>query len=192
MGYLWLVVKVKVTLRLTVSQPVQLGDEPHIYYSLAVTVLLLWGALSDERTGLSFVYAAGPRQRSLPWVRVPWHLWPYFTVSDLRLPFSSPPTTCRVTVEVFDPASTWVWLVMAAGPQYIASVQTTHKALLPTALLLLRVFVAAFMWWLLSHRPAKGTFMEPFHSNSCLCWHHNSGFQQTCHNIISSRLISQS
>jgi hypothetical protein len=33
-------------------------------------------------------------------------LRPYFTVSDLRLPFSSPPTTRRVTVEVFDPAST--------------------------------------------------------------------------------------
>jgi hypothetical protein len=29
-----------------------------------------------------------------------------FTVSDSRLPFSSPPTTRRVTVEVFDPAST--------------------------------------------------------------------------------------
>jgi hypothetical protein len=31
---------------------------------------------------------------------------PYFTVSDLRLPISSPLTTRRVTVEVFDPAST--------------------------------------------------------------------------------------
>jgi hypothetical protein len=30
-----------------------------------------------------------------------------FTVSDLRLPFSSPRTTLRVTVEVFDPTSTW-------------------------------------------------------------------------------------
>jgi hypothetical protein len=29
------------------------------------------GVLSEERTGLSFVYAAGPRQRSLSWVRVP-------------------------------------------------------------------------------------------------------------------------
>jgi hypothetical protein len=29
-------------------------------------------------------------------------------VSDLRLPFSSPPTTRRVTVEVFDPAATRV------------------------------------------------------------------------------------
>jgi hypothetical protein len=37
-----------------------------------------------------------------------WPEWPYFTVSDLRLPFSLPPTTRRVTVEVFDPASTRV------------------------------------------------------------------------------------
>jgi hypothetical protein len=27
-------------------------------------VLFFWGTLSDERTGLLFVYAAGPRQRS--------------------------------------------------------------------------------------------------------------------------------
>jgi hypothetical protein len=27
-------------------------------------VLFLWGALSDERTDLSFLYAAGPRQRT--------------------------------------------------------------------------------------------------------------------------------
>jgi hypothetical protein len=27
-------------------------------------VLLMWGALSDESTGLSFTIAAGPRQRS--------------------------------------------------------------------------------------------------------------------------------
>jgi hypothetical protein len=32
----------------------------------------------------------------------------HITVSDLRLPFSSPPTTRRVTVEVFDPAFTQV------------------------------------------------------------------------------------
>jgi hypothetical protein len=38
-----------------------LGVEP-LYYSLTVTVLFLWGALPDERMGLSFVYAAGPRQ----------------------------------------------------------------------------------------------------------------------------------
>jgi hypothetical protein len=79
------------------------GSWPDIYYCLTVTVLFLWSAFSDERTGLSFVYAAGPTQRSLSW-----DSRPYFTVSDLRLPFSSPPRTRRVTVEVFDPASTRV------------------------------------------------------------------------------------
>jgi hypothetical protein len=81
------------------------GSRTDIYYCLVVTVLFLWCALSDERTGLSFVYAAGLCQRSLSWVRVPWDLRPYFTVSDLRLLFASSPTTRRVTVEVFDPAS---------------------------------------------------------------------------------------
>jgi hypothetical protein len=41
-----------------------------IYYSLTVTVFILWGYLSDERTGLPFVYAAGPWQLSLSRVRV--------------------------------------------------------------------------------------------------------------------------
>jgi hypothetical protein len=62
--------------------------------------------------GSIFVYAAGPCKRSLSWVWVPWYLRPYFTVSDLRLTFSSPPTTRSVTVEVFDPASTWASLTL--------------------------------------------------------------------------------
>jgi hypothetical protein len=33
------------------------GSWPDIYYCLTVTVLFLWGALSDERTGLSFASA---------------------------------------------------------------------------------------------------------------------------------------
>jgi hypothetical protein len=67
----------------------------------------MWGALSDEKTGLSFTIAADPRQRSHSRVRVPFDSWPYFTVPDSRLPFSPPPTTRKATVEVFDPASTW-------------------------------------------------------------------------------------
>jgi hypothetical protein len=71
-------VKVKVMLRPTVSRPVCLGVEPHL--GLMTSYLLLfdsyglvfWGALSDERTGLSFVYAGGPSQRSHSWVRAPW------------------------------------------------------------------------------------------------------------------------
>jgi hypothetical protein len=88
--------------------PSRTHDQIFSYYYLTVTVLFLWVALSDERTGLSFVYAAGSSQRSLSRVRVPWYSRPYFTVSDLRLPISSPLTTHRVTVEVFDPASTLV------------------------------------------------------------------------------------
>jgi hypothetical protein len=60
------------------------------------------GAIYDERTGLSFTIAAGPRQCSHFRARVLWDSWRYFTVSDSRLPFSSPLTTRRVTVEVFD------------------------------------------------------------------------------------------
>jgi hypothetical protein len=51
-----------------------------------VAGLLMWDALSDERTGLPFTIAAGPRQRVLSWVRVPRESWPYFTVSNSRLP----------------------------------------------------------------------------------------------------------
>jgi hypothetical protein len=45
-------------------------------------------------------------QRIHSCVRVPWDSRKYFTVSDSRLPSLSPPTICRTTVEVFDPAST--------------------------------------------------------------------------------------
>jgi hypothetical protein len=82
------------------------GLRPDMYYWLTVTVSFLCSVLSDERTGLSFVYAAGPYQRILSRVRVSWDSRPYFNVWDLRLPFSSPPKTPEVTAEVLDPAST--------------------------------------------------------------------------------------
>jgi hypothetical protein len=82
------------------------GLRPDFYYCQTIAGLLMWGVLSDERTGLSFTIFAGPRQRSHSRVRVPWDSLPNFTVSDSRLPFPSPPTTRRVTVEVFDPVST--------------------------------------------------------------------------------------
>jgi hypothetical protein len=83
---------------------------PDLCYCQTFAGLFVWGALSDERTDLSFTTFADPRQRSHSQVRVPWHSLPYFTVSNSRHPFSSSPTTCRVTVEVFDPASTRGWL----------------------------------------------------------------------------------
>jgi hypothetical protein len=78
--------------------------QPDFYYCQTVAGFLMWSAFSDERMGLPFTIAAGPRQRSHSRVRVPWDSRPYFTASDSRLPFSSPPATRRATVEVFDPA----------------------------------------------------------------------------------------
>jgi hypothetical protein len=82
------------------------GLRPDIYHCQTVAGWLMWGALSDGMTGPSFTIAPGPHQRSHYRVRLPWDSSPYFTVSDSRLLFSSPPTTRRVTVEVFDSAST--------------------------------------------------------------------------------------
>jgi hypothetical protein len=48
------------------------GLRPYFCYCQTVVGLLMWGALSDERTGLSFTIAAGHRQRSHSRVRVPW------------------------------------------------------------------------------------------------------------------------
>jgi hypothetical protein len=48
----------------------------------------MWGALSDDRTGLPFIrtIAADPRQGNHSWVRVPRDSRPYFTPSDSILP----------------------------------------------------------------------------------------------------------
>jgi hypothetical protein len=83
------------------------GLQPDFYYYQTVAGLLMWGTLSEEKTGLSFTIAAGPCQRSHSCVQVPCDSWPYFTASDSRLPLYSPPMTHRATVEVFKPASTW-------------------------------------------------------------------------------------
>jgi hypothetical protein len=47
------------------------GLRPDLYYYLTVEDLLIWGALSDEWTGLPFTMATGRRQRSHFRVRVP-------------------------------------------------------------------------------------------------------------------------
>jgi hypothetical protein len=98
LGLLRQKVKVKVILRLTISQSVSLGIEhpsgahDQIFFSyMKVTLLFNWGALSDERTGLSFILAAGPCQRSISRVRVPWDSRPYFIVSALRTGRPLPP-----------------------------------------------------------------------------------------------------
>jgi hypothetical protein len=82
------------------------GLRQGVYYCQTAAGLLTWGALSDEKTGLTLTIVAGPRQRSHSWVRVPRDSQPHFTVSDSRLPFSLSPTTRSATVEISDPTST--------------------------------------------------------------------------------------
>jgi hypothetical protein len=45
---------------------------------------------------------------------------------------------------------------------------------------------AAITWRLLSHCLITDVITEPFPSYGCLCWLHNSVFQQTCHIIINN------
>jgi hypothetical protein len=40
------------------------GLRPYFYYCQTAAGLLMWGALCDERTGLSSTTTAGPRQQS--------------------------------------------------------------------------------------------------------------------------------
>jgi hypothetical protein len=68
-----------------VSSPIW-GPRSDFCYSQITAGSFMWGALSDERMGLSFTITAGPRRRSHSRVSVPRDSWPYFTVSDSRLP----------------------------------------------------------------------------------------------------------
>jgi hypothetical protein len=61
-------------------RPVFIFQTEHLRLSSSCNIL------SSERVGLSFTIAAGPRQRSHSQARVPWDLWPHFTVSHSRLP----------------------------------------------------------------------------------------------------------
>jgi hypothetical protein len=56
------------------------GLRPDFYYRRTIVGLLMWGALSDEKTGLSFATAAAPGQCSHFRVRALWDSQPYCTV----------------------------------------------------------------------------------------------------------------
>jgi hypothetical protein len=119
---------------------------------------------------VSFTIAAGPRQRSHSRVRVPWDLRPYVTVSDSRLPFSSPPTTRRATVEVFDPASTRVGHSYSRLLPLLSRYGPNRKHHFP---LLLYPVVAV----------ETCLFVKPLLGNGFICWLRSSCLEQICHNI---------
>jgi hypothetical protein len=121
-----------------------------------------WGALSDQK-GVCFFYMLlvlssvvflGSESFQTP--------WPYFTLSDLRLPLSSPPTTHRVTVEVFEPAEHCPLLITSRhGPH--RKTQLYHCCSQTVALL--RIYCLATGTCLLSHCP-ETTQIYPSSSQS--------------------------
>jgi hypothetical protein len=78
-----------------VSSPI-LGPRKNLCYYQTAAGLLTWGALSDERTGLSFTVAGGSRQRSLSSAGL-MTIFYCLTLSDSRLPS---PLNFRVRVKV--------------------------------------------------------------------------------------------
>jgi hypothetical protein len=85
----------------------------------------MWGAFSDERTGLSFTtIAAGRPSLAQSFLGPsPVGLATIFYSPRIETSFLSPPTTRRATVEVFDPASirvmpqsiTWTPFINSGG-----------------------------------------------------------------------------
>jgi hypothetical protein len=98
----------------SVSQSVYLGIKHQIFITVGqLRVCWCGGRFLWLEDGSVIYNCCWPRQRRHSRVRVPRDSRSYFTVSDSRLPFSLLPTTRRITVEVFDPASTrdlqYVW-----------------------------------------------------------------------------------
>jgi hypothetical protein len=116
--WIW-VLSLSLMLRPTVSPSVRLGIKhpsgayDQIFFTVRQLRFCWCGALSGERTGLSFRIVAGPRQRSHSRVLVPWNSRPYFSASDSRLPFTSLPRTRSATVEVSTPPPHGILLWMS-------------------------------------------------------------------------------
>jgi hypothetical protein len=113
---MWDQVKVKVTLRLTVSQSVSHAVEPQlglmtrysllfISYGLVFVGRPLWR--EDGSVFCICCWPSPPQSFSIP---SPLLLVAVFYSLRFETSFSSPPTTRRATVEVFDPASTWGYI----------------------------------------------------------------------------------
>jgi hypothetical protein len=99
------------------------GLRPDFYYCQTIAGLLMWGALSDQRMGLSFTIAAGPRQRSLYRVQSRWtceHIllsqvrdFPFrrpLRLAGIRWKYSTPPPHGISNIPAYDITSVWLFL----------------------------------------------------------------------------------
>jgi hypothetical protein len=137
---------------------------PDFYHCQTDAGLLMWGALSDERTDLSFTVAAGLRQISHSRVRVLRDSRPYFTLSDPRLLFSSLPNCSSCTdykistlTEYKTPSSVAVHFL----PWEHVCLRSHYSV---TALVYLLI------WWSLPSNRSTYCSIYTFCRNSSLCW----------------------
>jgi hypothetical protein len=109
------------------------GPRPDFYRCQTVAGLLMWGALSDDRTGLSFTVVAGPRQCS--------HSQDEFRGTDDHI----------LQFEIRDP--------QPGGPSpriYIPQEQGGPVMPPGTGFLFCRLLRHAGLWWSYSYPPSLG------------------------------------
>jgi hypothetical protein len=182
--------RVRFALRLAAYRHwVRLGDnplethDPNLYFPTEhLRLYSLCDNQSNERMGLSFTIAAGPRQRRHSQFRVPQDSWPYFTASDSKPPQTwgpvpriyiprnrvdrlYPQVLGSLFIASYDPqgygGSIRPRLQLAWGPRYIASRLTQKKTPPATVFLLL---------WAISLRRSgyRWPVWRPLLSNSTL------------------------
>jgi hypothetical protein len=123
------------------------GLGPDLYHCQTVAGFLMWGAISDERTGMSFATATGPRQRSHFWVRVPWS-HDHILLSQIReFPFRRLLWFAGLRWRYSTPPLHGILESQSAMPWRINSRWTEYKTPPPTVPpLFSSVFVAAQTW----------------------------------------------
>jgi hypothetical protein len=144
----------------------------------------MWGALSDERTSLSFTTVAGLRQHNHSPVRVPWDSWPYFTIQDWRLPFSSPPTTRRGMVEVFNFANTRDLHFTALTVLLITSSHGQHRKHRPSLAVSIVSCAAISMNRQYNIIPLLLLWPLPSNNHCLIVWWSLHTNWSTCHNVL--------
>jgi hypothetical protein len=163
-------------LRPTVSWPVCLWKKrpSEAYDQILITVktvagLLMWGTLSDERTGMSFTISAGPRQRSQFRVRVPSGNLSCYNLSANHAEVTSLNSggIAFLTVSVF-------WTVRCRG--YWLSVRQYYTAPIKT---LVTKFYSCLCY-------LGNVFTELLPSYTC----HNI-FEATLHNLVTCPILAR-